>query len=96
VKNSNINKDNTVSISKYHKISFGPWLAGLIEGDGSIAVHDKNSKSQQYRPKIIVAFHLTDKPLAERLAFITQSGKVYIKKKTQDMYYDKFKKKKML
>jgi hypothetical protein len=24
VKNSNINKDNTVSISKYHKISFGP------------------------------------------------------------------------
>lgn len=80
MKNSNINKDNTVSISKYHKISFGPWLAGLIEGDGSIAVHDKNSKSQKYRPKIIVVFHLTDKPLAERLAFITQSGKVYIKK----------------
>ncbi|KAG0122858.1 Dod ND5 i3 grp IB protein [Tuber indicum] len=51
-------------------------IEGLIEGDGSIAVHDKNSKSQQYRPKIIVAFHLTDKPLAERLAFITQSEDV--------------------
>ena len=57
----------------------GSYLAGLIEADGSIAVHDKNSKAKKYRPKILVVFSLADKPLAERLAFITQTGKVYHK-----------------
>ena len=66
---------------KNSKPSFklGPYLAGLIEGDGSIAVHDKNSKAKKYRPKILIVFSLADKPLAERLAFITQAGKVYHK-----------------
>jgi hypothetical protein len=58
---------------------FGAYLAGLIEADGSIAVHGEESKSQKYRPKIIVVFSLADKPLAERLAFLTKSGKVYVK-----------------
>jgi hypothetical protein len=43
-------------------------------------VHDKNSKVQKYRPKIIVVFSLADKPLAEKLAFITQAGTVYEQK----------------
>ncbi len=60
---------------------FGPYLAGLIEADGSIAVHDKDSKTQKYRPQIIVVFNLADKPLGEKLAFITQAGKIYDKKK---------------
>jgi group I intron endonuclease len=60
-----------------NKIS--PYLAGLIEADGSIAVHDKKTKAKRYCPKIIVVFSLADKPLAERLAFITQAGKVYYK-----------------
>src|ERR1700756_732771 len=30
--------------------SLAPYLAGLIEADGSIAVHDPNSKTQIYRP----------------------------------------------
>jgi len=68
--------NNKGSINK----NFGCYLTGLIEGNGTIAEHDKDSKSKKFRPKIIVVFHLTDKPLAERLAFITQSGKVYIKK----------------
>ena len=32
------------------------YLAGLIEADGSIAVHNKDSKVKKYRPQIIVVF----------------------------------------
>jgi hypothetical protein len=66
-------------IGRVASVSVAPYLAGLIEANGSIAVHDKNSKGQKYRPKILVVFSLADKPLAERLAFITQVGKVYHK-----------------
>ena len=58
----------------------GPYIAGLIEADGSIAVHDKDSKAKKYRPKIIVVFSLNDEPLAKKLASITQTGDVYNKK----------------
>lgn len=57
----------------------GAYLAGLIEADGSIAVHDINSKAKRYRPKILVAFALVDKPLAEKLAYITNVGDVYFR-----------------
>jgi hypothetical protein len=30
-------------------------------------VHDKNSKSKKFRPKIIIVFNLADKPLASPL-----------------------------
>jgi hypothetical protein len=56
-----------------------PYLAGLIEGVGHIAVHDKNSKAKKYRPKIIIVFSLADKPLAEKLSSILQAGKVISK-----------------
>jgi hypothetical protein len=59
--------------------SLAPYLAGLIEADGSIAVHDPNSKTRIYRPKFIIVFSLADKPLAEKLAQLTQAGKVYLK-----------------
>lgn len=59
--------------------SLAPYLAGLIEADGSISVQDNNTKTQKYRTKIIVVFSIADKPLADRLAFITQVGKVYDK-----------------
>jgi hypothetical protein len=59
--------------------NLGPWLAGLIEGDGHIAVHDKNSKSKKYRPKIIIVFNLADKPLAEKLSAVLKVGKVISK-----------------
>lgn len=59
---------------------FGSYLAGLIEGDGSIAVHDSSSKSQKYSPKFIIVFHVCDMPLAEHLQKITECGKVYYKK----------------
>ena len=55
----------------------GPYLAGLIEANGSFAVHDKKSKAKKYAPKLIIVFSLNDNPLAEKLASITQVGKVY-------------------
>lgn len=64
----------------FNKSKLGPYLAGLIEADGSIAVHDKNSKAKKYRPKILVVFHKDDKPLADKLSLITQTGTVYEKK----------------
>ena len=56
--------------------NIGPYLAGLIEGDGHIAVHDKNSKSKVYRPKILIVFNIHDKPLAEKLSTGLKIGKV--------------------
>jgi hypothetical protein len=60
--------------SPYYNI--GSYLAGLIEGDGHIAVHDKNSKSKVYRPKIIIVFNIHDRPLAEKLSAELKVGKV--------------------
>ncbi len=72
---------NTETVNTEQKTSnfLGPYLAGLIEADGSIAVHDEESKVKKYRPMIIVVFSLADKPLADKLASITQAGKVYHK-----------------
>jgi len=48
---STANLDNNIKILRKQ---IGPYLAGLIEGDGTIAVHDPKSKSKQYNPKIII------------------------------------------
>jgi len=58
----------------------GPYLAGLIESDGTIAVHNKNSKAKKYNPKIAIVFNLADEPLALKLASITEAGTTYKKK----------------
>jgi len=57
----------------------GAYLAGLIEADGSFAVHDKDSKAKRYRPKILVVFNISDKPLAEKLSYELKVGKVISK-----------------
>ena len=57
----------------------GAYLAGLVEADGSIAVHDVNSNAKKYRPKILLVFSISDKPLADKLASITNAGTVYAK-----------------
>lgn len=57
----------------------GAYLAGLVEADGSITVHDVNSNAKKYRPKILIVFSINDKPLADKLAFITKAGTVYAK-----------------
>ena len=57
----------------------GPYLAGLIEGDGTFAVHDPNSTTKKYSPKIIIVFKKGDQPLATYLQNITKCGHVLIK-----------------
>ncbi len=57
----------------------GPYLAGLIEGDGTFAVHDKKSTAKKYAPMIIIVFKKSDLPLAEYLQNLSQCGSVYLK-----------------
>lgn len=73
---SHFNRISCTQIRKYSNSSFAPYLAGLIEGDGHIAVHDKNTNKKEYRPKIIIAFNVNDKPLAEKLSTELKVGKV--------------------
>jgi LAGLIDADG endonuclease/Cytochrome C and Quinol oxidase polypeptide I len=73
---STVNLDK--NINKLRK-QIGPYLAGLIEGDGTIAVHDPKSKSKQYNPKIIIVFKKNDLPLADYLQKLTKCGTVLIK-----------------
>lgn len=82
-----IKKDKRIYSTFLHKPLFpkinsnqlGPYLAGLIEGDGTFAVHDIKSTINKYRPKIIIVFKKADLPLANYLCDLTQCGKVYIK-----------------
>lgn len=75
-----LEKESKFKTESELRSKIGPYLAGLIEADGSIAVHSKYSNGQRYRPKILVVFSLADEPLAKKLAFITRAGTVYNKK----------------
>lgn len=68
--NSNLNKNITY---------LGSYLAGLIEGDGTFAIHEKDSTAKKYSPMIIIIFKKADLPLAEFLQDLTQCGSVEIK-----------------
>jgi LAGLIDADG endonuclease len=80
---NNLSKNNSKEFNLLINIlknkNFRSYLAGLIEGDGTFAIHNKNSTSKKYLPHIIIVFKLADLPLAEYLQLITQCGKVYIK-----------------
>ena len=59
-----------------------PYLAGLIEGDGYIGVQDPNSNTKVVsRPKIIIAFNINDRPLAEKLCSELKVGKIIDREK---------------
>ena len=64
---------------KNRQSQLGSYLAGLIEGDGTLAVHGTNSSARKYSPKIIIVFKKADLPLAKYLQTITNCGKIYIK-----------------
>lgn len=66
------------SINSREKL--GPYLAGLIESDGTLAVHDKESKTKKYNPKIALVFNIADEPLAIKLANLTKTGTIFKKK----------------
>lgn len=83
-------KANKIQLQKYTtldskieelklRLKLGAYLAGLIEADGSFAIHDKDSKAKRYLPKILIVFNLNDSPLAEKLISITKVGKLYNK-----------------
>jgi LAGLIDADG endonuclease len=57
----------------------GPYLAGLIEGDGTFAIHDKESTAKKYAPMIIIVFKKSDLPFAKFLRDLINCGKVYEK-----------------
>jgi LAGLIDADG endonuclease/Proton-conducting membrane transporter len=60
----------------------GPYLAGLIEGDGYIGVQDPKSNTKVvYPPKILIVFNINDKPLAEKLSTELKVGKVVDREK---------------
>src|SRR6266704_1646121 len=88
-------KKNNIQMQKYTtldskieepklRLKLGAYLAGLIEADGSFAIHDKDSKAKKYLPKILIVFSLNDSPLAEKLMSIINHNKVVL--------YDIFKK----
>jgi hypothetical protein len=60
----------------------GSYLAGLIEGDGHIAVQDLNTEKVVHRPKVIIAFNIHDKPLAEKISTQLNVGKVIDRSET--------------
>jgi hypothetical protein len=76
---SSINIPSNLNYKQLYPNKLGPYLAGLIEGDGTIAVHDSNSTANKYRPMIIIVFKSADLPLAKYLCDLTECGKVYIK-----------------
>lgn len=54
----------------------GPYLAGLIEGDGTFAIKNNDTIKTNYNPHIIVVFKLSDYKVAEYLCNITGCGSV--------------------
>lgn len=61
------------------KSQIGSYLAGLIEGDGTIAVQNPKSNSTKFSPKIIIVFKKADLPLAKFLQNLTKCGQILIK-----------------
>lgn len=89
-KSLNFNTYNDES-SKVYSNNSGPYLAGLIEGDGHIYVPDILDKKRN-APYVEIAFNINDKPLFKKIqetlggGYITirpnnQSGRLTIKKK---------------
>lgn len=68
------NKDYNMKDDQY----LGPYLAGLFEGDGHVAIKDKSLKHP--KPTFHITFHKKDLPLAQKLydliACRAGSGKV--------------------
>ena len=71
-------KSSKKTLSNF-KFNLSSYLAGLIEGDGTFAIHDVNSTAKKYKPMIIIVFKKDDLPLAQYLKNITNCGKVFIK-----------------
>jgi hypothetical protein len=64
-------RDNNENFNKLNDNNLGSYLAGYIEGDGTIIVPSKNKERNSlgnlYYPSVRIIFLLIDKPLAENL-----------------------------
>jgi hypothetical protein len=74
-------KDSEEAVLLYNKnlkynINFCSWLAGLIEGAGTFAIHSKESTIKKYSPKLIIVFKIADLPLAQYLKNISNCGTI--------------------
>jgi hypothetical protein len=77
----NVNNDSSVInlpviISTRREYNFPSYLAGLIEGDGSIIVPGKNINS--YNPYFEIVFHIQDLTIAKYIQFKI-GGNIYLK-----------------
>jgi len=79
IKINNIQMQKYTTLDSELRLNLGAYLAGLIEAEGSFAIHDKDSKAKRYLPKILIVFSLNDSPLAEKLMSIIKVGKLYNK-----------------
>ena len=77
---SDINKRDVSKVIPEVRYKMGSYLAGLIEANGSFAVHNKDSKTETYVPKILVVFSIKQESLVRYLARITGAGTVYSRK----------------
>lgn len=70
------------SVSNDNQNQLGAYLAGLIEGDGSIYTPSsiRNSKGQKISPHIEIAFDIKDLPLIEKIKQTLNGGYIVIRK----------------
>lgn len=76
------NSSFKMTVRKLHNNTtnqLGYYLAGLIEGDGSIIV--RQGKREAIAPVIVFTFHKNEMPLYEKLKEILNSGYILVEKK---------------
>lgn len=67
-------------LNLFNSKNLGSYLAGLIEGDGTFAVNNKDSIVKKYNPTILIVFKKSDLPFANFLRELTNCGIVMNKK----------------
>lgn len=73
-----MNNINNKSVSQKEINLIRSYLAGLIEGDGSIIL--RKGKFEKLSPAIILTFHENERPLYKKLKAVLNSGNIYTEK----------------
>lgn len=68
----------------------GSYLAGLIEGDGTSAIHKKDLTAKKYSPMIIVVFNKSNLPLGQYLKILL-TVVIFIINQIEVILFGKFK-----
>jgi len=80
--NDKIKYSNSILNDFYFEKKLGPYLAGLIEGDGHIYVPStiRNAKGKKIAPSIEIAFDIKDYPLFEKIKDTLEGGYIVLRK----------------